>query len=135
MMDRPRRWYRQMRAMKWFCPGSFVLCAMVCAAVYVVLYLLGWRESTSVLCGTLPEDRTAQTIQAFQATMYVIFYMGTAVVAPILVIAAIGWYSTSLLLVVMAYAYLLSGLVLNWRRLRPAGTTARAAPQADENAA
>jgi len=53
----------------------------------------------------------------------------------LLVIAAIGWYSTSLLLVVMAYAYLLSGLVLNWRRLRPAGTTARAAPQADENAA
>ncbi len=89
MMDRPRQWYRQTRAMKWFCPGSFVLCAMVCAAVYVVLYLLGWRESTSVLCGTLPEDRTAQTIQAFQATMYVIFYMGTAVVAPILVIAAI----------------------------------------------
>jgi CDP-diacylglycerol--serine O-phosphatidyltransferase len=34
----------------------------------------------------------------------------------LLIIAGIAWHSPPILLVVLAYAYVLSGLVLNWRR-------------------
>ncbi|HPD32103.1 MAG TPA: hypothetical protein PLL20_19090 [Phycisphaerae bacterium] len=88
MMGRWRTLHRRIRAMKWFSPGSFVLCAATFVVVYLVLHLLGWRESTSIFCGTLPEGRNAQVLQSFQAVMYVLFYMATAVVAPILLIAA-----------------------------------------------
>jgi len=88
MMGRWRSLYRRIRAMKWFSPGSFVLCAAIFAVVYLVLHLLGWRESTSIFCGTLPEGRNAQVLQSFQAVMYVLFHMATVVVAPILVLAA-----------------------------------------------
>ncbi len=88
MMGRWRSLYRRIRAMKWFSPGSFVLCAATSAVVYLVLHLLGWRASTSIFCGTLPEGRNAQVLQSFQAVMYVLFHMATVVVAPILVLAA-----------------------------------------------
>lgn len=88
MMQRTRNWYRRIRAMKWFSPGSFVLCAVTFACVYLLLHLLGWRQSTGVFCGTLPTGRDAQVTQCFQAVMYVMFHMATVVVSPILVIAA-----------------------------------------------
>ena len=80
--------YRQIRALKWMSPGSFILCAITFAAVYVVLHLAGLRSHTSVLCGTFAAKRGEQVLDSFFATIYILFYMATVIVAPILVIAA-----------------------------------------------
>lgn len=80
--------YRSLRQLKWFSPGCFVLCAVSFAAIYLALHLLGLREYTSVLCGTLPADRTQQTIVGFCGMSYLIFHMLAVAVAPILLIAA-----------------------------------------------
>lgn len=88
MMARLRRGYRAIRAVKWLSPASFVLCAAVAAGVFVAVHLAGWRESTSILCGTLPSGRHAQVIQSFEALVYTLFYMAAVIVAPILTLAA-----------------------------------------------
>ena len=80
--------YRQIRALKWLSPGSFLLCAVTFAGVYLVLHLAGLRASTSVLCGTFAAERTDQIRGSFLAVIYILFYMATVIVAPILVIAA-----------------------------------------------
>jgi hypothetical protein len=88
MMERWRSWYRRVRAMKWFSPGSFVLCAATFAGVFLAMHLAGWREKTDVFCGTLAGGREAQIGQSFRAVMYTLFYMATVLVSPILVLAA-----------------------------------------------
>lgn len=80
--------YRQIRALKWLSPGSFLLCAITFTAVYMILHLAGLRAHTSVLCGTFAAERSEQIRGSFLAVIYILFYMATVIVAPILVIAA-----------------------------------------------
>lgn len=80
--------YRQIRALKWLSPGSFLLCAVTFAGVYLALHLAGLRASTSVLCGTFAAEQSEQVRTSFFAVIYILFYMATVIVAPILVIAA-----------------------------------------------
>lgn len=80
--------YRQIRALKWLSPGSFLLCAITFTIVYAVLHLIGLRKYTSVLCGTFAAERSEQVLDSFFAVIYILFHMATVIVAPILVIAA-----------------------------------------------
>jgi len=80
--------YRRVRALQWISPGSFALCGITFVGVYAILHLLGLREYTSILCGTLPADRTEQVIVGFGGVSYTIFHMLAVLAAPILVIAA-----------------------------------------------
>lgn len=79
---------QRIRQLKWMSPGSFLLCAVTFAGVYLVLHAAGFRESTSVFCGTLPTAHGEQVRMGFCALLYTIFYMLTVLAAPILVIAA-----------------------------------------------
>lgn len=99
MMDKLRDGYRRIRAMKWLSPGSFVLCAATFAGLFALMHVAGWREQTSVFCGTLPRETGAQISQGFRAVCYTLFYLVTVIVAPILLLAA-GIYQG--LLVVLA---------------------------------
>jgi len=80
---------RRIRSMKWLSPGSFILCALAFTVVFVVLHLAGLRVYTSILSGTLPAGWGAQVWNGFLAMLYVLFYMMTVIVTPILVIAAV----------------------------------------------
>lgn len=80
--------YRQIRALKWLSPGSFLLCAITFTVVYMILHLAGLRAHTSVLCGTFAAERSEQVRTSFFAVIYIFFYMATVIVVPILVIAA-----------------------------------------------
>ncbi|HOW74194.1 MAG TPA: hypothetical protein PKY77_26625 [Phycisphaerae bacterium] len=53
-----------------------------------LLHLAGLRAHTSVLCGTFAAERSEQVLSSFFAVIYILFYMATVIVAPILVIAA-----------------------------------------------
>ena len=88
MIDRIKSWYRQMRALKWLSPGSFVLCAVTFAGLFLAMHLAGWREQTSVFCGTFPKDQGQQIAQGFEAVCYTLFYFASVIMAPILVLAA-----------------------------------------------
>jgi hypothetical protein len=88
MMDKCRRTYRAIRAMKWLSPGSFLLCAVTFAGFFVLAHVAGWRERTGVFCGTLPKDTGEQVTQGFMAVSYTLLYFATVIVAPILVLAA-----------------------------------------------
>ena len=82
------KWRRRLKALKWLSPGSFALCAVAFVGVFFVLHLAGWRERTSVFCGTVPLERKTQLIQSFQAVSYTLMYFAAVIMAPILLLAA-----------------------------------------------
>jgi hypothetical protein len=53
---------------------------------FVILHLLGWREYTSVLSGTIPNGSTPMEASV-KALAYMAAYFGSVLVAPILIIA------------------------------------------------
>lgn len=94
-MSNPQSIYQRVRRLKWVSPGSFVLCSLTFAGVYAVLHLFGFREYTSIFCGTLPADHTRQIVVGFCGLIYTMFHMLTVLVAPILLIAAGLFYFAS----------------------------------------
>lgn len=80
--------YRRLRALKWISPSGFLINGLTFAGVYAVLHLLGWRQYTSIFCGTLPADRTEQIATSFCGLIYTMLYMLTVLAAPILILAA-----------------------------------------------
>ena len=67
-------------------PAAWVTFAVVIAAMFGVFHLLGWREDVAVLSGTgSPTNRDAMMVRGM---LYVLAYLGTVVVGPILVIGA-----------------------------------------------
>ncbi|MBP7933938.1 MAG: hypothetical protein KA354_04745 [Phycisphaerae bacterium] len=53
-----------------------------------LLHLAGLRASTSVLCGTFAAEQSEQVLNSFFAVIYILLYMATVIVAPILLVAA-----------------------------------------------
>ena len=70
-----------------FSPGGMALRAIELAVIFVMLHLLGIRRYTSVLCGTFGAGYGG----AFAGMLYVLFYLASVVLAPILIIAAAIW--------------------------------------------
>jgi hypothetical protein len=67
-----------------FSPTGLLVRAGLFTLVYSALHLVGWREYTSILCGTLPGDRWTQ----LYGLIYVLLHFAVVVGVPILVIAA-----------------------------------------------
>src|SRR5262249_52864852 len=83
-----RSGYRRIRGFTFCSPRSFVCCAAVFAGLFLILHLAGWRAKTSVLCGMLPTERSAQIIDGFEALAYTLVYLLAVIASPILLIAA-----------------------------------------------
>ena len=67
-----------------FSPTGLMLRAGVLWLAYGAAHLAGWRECTSILCGTLPGGWWAQ----LAGVIYVALHFTAVVACPILVIAA-----------------------------------------------
>lgn len=81
------KWKRLLRA-PFFSPHGYLMFAGTFAAVLLVLHLLGFRESLSVLAFTVPEGLTAQRASVY-AGLYLIFHLLVVLVCPVLVLAAV----------------------------------------------
>lgn len=68
-------------------PSGLVLRGAFLVAAFAACHLAGWREYTSFLCGMDPAVGAAQT-QALLGFIYVFAFLGSAVVAPVLLLAA-----------------------------------------------
>jgi hypothetical protein len=71
-----------------FSPTGLLLRAALLALVYAALHLAGWREYTSILCGTSPTGNLADQRAALFGLIYVLLRFTVVVGCPVLVIAA-----------------------------------------------
>ena len=85
-MNAVRTILRRIAATKRCSPGGFALWAASLAALFAVAHALGFREYASVLCGTVPLGAFNLLMNRFFAIVYVLLYLGAAVLAPILLI-------------------------------------------------
>ena len=69
-------------------PRDLLQRAAAIVVIFVLLHLAGLREFTSVLNGTVGSVALGWRSSGVLAVIYIIFYLGTVVVAPILVLAA-----------------------------------------------
>jgi Zn-dependent protease with chaperone function len=70
-----------------FRPGAWLGWAALLLAIFGLLHLLGWRDDTSILSGTLaPGGGDAMIVRG---VLYVIAWFAATLVSPILILAAI----------------------------------------------
>jgi hypothetical protein len=73
-------------------PGGFVVWAVLILISFGLLHLLGWREATTILTGTIPPKASAAATM-LKALLYMGSYFGAVVLAPILIIGAgLQWF-------------------------------------------
>lgn len=72
----------------WLTPRPFLICAVVSGALFLLVHLAGLREYTAFLSGTPVAAATGMKTSAVYGMVYILFYLGFVVVAPILVLAA-----------------------------------------------
>jgi hypothetical protein len=68
-------------------PKAMLAWAIGFALAFAIVHMLGWREFTTVLSGTIP---TAASVSAasLKAAAYLATYFGTVLASPILLLAA-----------------------------------------------
>lgn len=69
-------------------PRGLLIRAAVISGLFVVGHLAGWREYTTVLCGTPPTAQGFAGLASFLGLVYVLAFVLFAVVVPILIVAA-----------------------------------------------
>ncbi len=84
MTGRLRRLLFQSRL---FSPGGLLLRAVVLSAGFLLVHALGFREYTSIACGTSPTGNQADTWALFLGTSYIVLYLIFVLGVPILVLA------------------------------------------------
>lgn len=67
---------------------AFLLRAVLIAAVFLILHIVGLRRYTCFLSGTLDGGGSMRYAAILQGLLYVIAYVSCTVIAPILAIAA-----------------------------------------------
>ena len=86
-MNEPPRWLRHVPFLRLATPGGFLKIAATFAAVYLAVHLLGWREQTSFLSGTMPQG-TAGTEFAVKGILYVLAHFAFVLGTPVFLLAA-----------------------------------------------
>lgn len=69
-------------------PKGFLLRAAALLVLFLIAHLAGWREHTSVLCGTAPSAAGWDRVGGTLGMVYVLFYFAATLGTPILVLAA-----------------------------------------------
>jgi len=62
----------------------FIAWSVIIAALYCGVHLLGFRDYTSILCGTVPSAS-----KAFAGALYIILYFGFIIASPVLLGASL----------------------------------------------
>lgn len=71
-----------------FSPVGLLTRAVLLTVIYLVLHLAGWREYTSILCGTAPTGNLSDRPAQLYGLIYVLLHFAVVVGVPILVLAA-----------------------------------------------
>jgi hypothetical protein len=72
---------------KLFSPAGFAAIAFTTLLFFLLMHLAGWRESMSILTGTIPPGQTFAKAH-LQGALYLLGYLSSIILAPILLIAA-----------------------------------------------
>ena|SRR5579862_7618916 len=79
---------REARTGEFFSAKYFLLRAFALVVLFALAHLAGFREYTTFLSGTVANPDVGFRLSAFYGMTYIALYLGSVVVAPILVIAA-----------------------------------------------
>ena len=71
-----------------FSPKDFVRHAVLIVVLFAVVHLFGLREYTSIISGTMASPTLGAETCTLLAIIYMVFYFGAVVLAPVLLIAA-----------------------------------------------
>jgi len=69
-------------------PKDLLVHAGVILVAYAVAHLLGLREYTTILSGTLPAAGLGHTLGAGLGVLYIVLYVGVVVIVPVLILAS-----------------------------------------------
>jgi len=78
---------------RWCAPRTWLIGAALIAVVYVIEHLLGWRDYTSILSGTLPAAGAEGELNAILGMLYILTWFAFVILAPILLIGAVLNYA------------------------------------------
>ena len=71
-----------------FSPKGFLVRAAVIGVIYLALHAAGFREYTSIVCGSSPTGNPADTFSNVLGVAYLVFYFACVIGVPMLLIAA-----------------------------------------------
>ena len=70
-------------------PRDLLQRAAAICVIFLLLHLLGLREFTGILNGTIGSLALGWKLSAFLAVIYIVFYLAFVVLVPVLVLAAV----------------------------------------------
>ncbi|MCK5706566.1 MAG: hypothetical protein KAI43_02845 [Candidatus Aureabacteria bacterium] len=89
-----KRWNR---TSAFFSSKGMLLRAILGSIVFFIIHFLGWREYTTILCGSAPTGEALSTFGIFKMVTYVSSYLWFWVMAPILILTAgLLWISNKI---------------------------------------
>lgn len=71
-----------------FSPKGLLVWAVIVGAVFLACHFAGLREYTTIISGTAPTGDISDRVVPALAALYVLVYLASVIVAPILVLAA-----------------------------------------------
>jgi len=71
-----------------FSPKDFVRHAVLIVVLFAIAHVFGLREYTSMISGTMASPSLGAETCTLLAMIYLVFYFGAVVLAPVLLIAA-----------------------------------------------
>jgi hypothetical protein len=72
----------------WISPHSFLSVAVTLGALFLLVHMVGFRQHTAFLSGTTGAVGVGMRLSMFYGVIYILLYLGSVVIAPILVLAA-----------------------------------------------
>jgi hypothetical protein len=88
MTTDPRPRWRRWLLPRLFTPWGLAQSAIIIAVLYLIAYALGWRQATTILCGTSPTGSLTDKLSIHEGIAYVLLWLAFVIVAPVLLIAA-----------------------------------------------
>jgi purine-cytosine permease-like protein len=71
-----------------FSPAGLAVRGAVFLCLLLICHCAGWREYTTVLCGTSPTGNVTDKAALYRGIVYVLTYFGALILTPVLLIAS-----------------------------------------------
>ena len=79
---------RKLRTGEFFSARYFLLRAFALVVLFILVHIAGFRDYTTFLSGTMANPDVGFRLSAFYGMTYIVLYLGSVVLAPILAITA-----------------------------------------------
>ena len=87
-MSVERKGWRVIFSARLFSPQGLLLRAALLVVFFLIVHILGLREYTTILCGTSPSGNHADVWSSLLGVLYIVFWFGLVLGAPILALAS-----------------------------------------------